>query len=145
MIIQKYVCKQKHGDEGFKRKYDLYLAGPVWAAKRAKVLDRAGGMCEGCRERSTTQVHHITYLHIYKEFLFQLIAVCNECHERLHKDKNTGDETGVGSGNVSEWKCTIHPMGADTNPKKKVDVGASDWIDMPQMPLLLVEIAVRSI
>src|SRR6266436_5556226 len=64
-IIQKHVRKQKNGDDGFKRKYDVYLGSLAWQAKRAKVLKRANGICEGCLDRKATQVHHHTYDHIF--------------------------------------------------------------------------------
>lgn len=99
-IIQRHVRKQKSGDEGFKRKYDIYLSSPTWQAKRAKVLKRAGGICEGCLERRATQVHHLTYAHIFEEFMFELIAICDECHARLHEEKD-GEAPADGG---SEWE-----------------------------------------
>jgi uncharacterized protein with PIN domain len=103
-IIQKHVRKQKSGDEGFQRQYDLYLSSPEWQARRAKVLKRANGICEGCLDRKATQVHHLTYRHIFAEFMFELLAVCNECHARLHEDKD-GDSTAEIEADLrSEWE-----------------------------------------
>jgi hypothetical protein len=31
-------------------------------------------------------VHHLTYAHVFNEFLFELMAVCDECHDRLHRE-----------------------------------------------------------
>jgi hypothetical protein len=102
-IIQKHVRKQKGGDEGFRREYAIYLTSQEWHTKRAKVLKRANGICEGCLERKATQVHHLTYGHIYKEFMFQLIAICDGCHDRLHADE--ADDEKTGSADVrSEWE-----------------------------------------
>lgn len=67
--------------------YDRYLMTPEWKARRALVLKRANGLCEGCREHRATQVHHTTYAHVGNEFLFELVALCNECHERYHEEK----------------------------------------------------------
>jgi ribosomal protein S14 len=63
---------------------DEYLHSPEWHRKRDKVLARADGRCEGCGERRATQVHHLTYTHVGREFLFQLVAVCRDCHEQIH-------------------------------------------------------------
>ena len=52
--------------------------------KRTKVLERANEVCEGCGLKRATQVHHLTYMHRFNEFLFELVAVCDQCHERLH-------------------------------------------------------------
>ncbi len=66
------------------RAYNAYLKTVEWAAKRAAVLDRAAGVCEGCRRQRPTQVHHLTYDHVGQELLFELVAVCNACHSILH-------------------------------------------------------------
>jgi hypothetical protein len=67
--------------------YNRYLLTPEWKARRALVLKRSGGLCEGCRQSPAQQVHHLTYAHVGREFLFELVALCEECHERLHADK----------------------------------------------------------
>jgi 5-methylcytosine-specific restriction endonuclease McrA len=67
--------------------YNRYLTTAEWKARRALVLKRAGGLCEGCREARAQQVHHLTYAHVGDEFLFELVALCSECHERLHEEK----------------------------------------------------------
>jgi hypothetical protein len=64
--------------------YNEYLQTPEWRARRQKVFDRAHGWCEGCGMRQAAQVHHKTYDHVGNEFLFELVAVCWQCHERLH-------------------------------------------------------------
>ena len=35
--------------------YDDYLLSDAWAAKRQTVIERAGGVCEGCRQRKASQ------------------------------------------------------------------------------------------
>ena len=64
--------------------YEQYLQSEHWLAKRLLVLRRAGKFCEGCLERAPTQVHHLTYQHVGEEFMWELVAVCDECHERIH-------------------------------------------------------------
>lgn len=60
--------------------YNSYLQSPEWQQKRRAVLDRAKGRCEACGIRSATQVHHTTYAHVGNEPLFELRAICKECH-----------------------------------------------------------------
>lgn len=67
--------------------YDHYLQSPEWREKSRAVIRRANGTCEGCGKRSATQAHHLTYAHVGDEFLWELRAVCTECHERAHADK----------------------------------------------------------
>lgn len=66
--------------------YRDYLNSDHWQSLRRKVLDRAAGRCEGCRNAPPTEVHHITYAHVQREFLFELVALCENCHRRIHKD-----------------------------------------------------------
>lgn len=70
--------------------YQLYLDSDEWRAKRALVLRRAAGLCEGCRLRPPVQVHHLTYEHVGDEFLWELVAVCLACHERAHGRPTVG-------------------------------------------------------
>lgn len=67
-----------------KGKYQSYLNSPEWFALRLKVLARCNYMCEGCRSKPAEHVHHLTYAHIYNEFLWELVGVCNGCHKRVH-------------------------------------------------------------
>jgi hypothetical protein len=63
--------------------YNRYLLSPVWQAKRQAVLKRASGICEACLSATAAQVHHLTYLHVGSEPLFDLVAVCESCHKQL--------------------------------------------------------------
>lgn len=68
------------------RRYNAYLQTQAWQDRRRKVLKRANGMCEGCADRPAAEVHHLTYDHVCEEFLFELVALCEPCHERIHAD-----------------------------------------------------------
>jgi hypothetical protein len=64
--------------------YDLYMSSPEWTDKRKAVLRRAHGICEGCGRRPAIQAHHLTYQRFGREMLFDLVAVCLECHALIH-------------------------------------------------------------
>jgi hypothetical protein len=73
--------------------YNAYLNSPDWRHKRSLVLRRAGETCEGCRNAKATQVHHRKYPEgcfpgfpewIAREKLFDLVAICPDCHRDLH-------------------------------------------------------------
>jgi len=75
------------------QRYNAYLISPEWRRKRALVLKRAGGICEGCGDKGAIQVHHLKYPTdcwpgsadwIAKEKLFDLRAVCIACHDDVH-------------------------------------------------------------
>lgn len=67
--------------------YTVYLASPLWKARRALVLKRANGTCEGCLANPAVHVHHLTYERVTKEMAFNLVAVCLRCHRALHPGK----------------------------------------------------------
>lgn len=61
-------------------------ASAEWRAKRQAVLRRDAGRCQASFEictRRATEVHHLTYRHWRNEPLFDLVAVCNSCHDLL--------------------------------------------------------------
>lgn len=70
----------------WRERYENYLRSAQWQVKRRLVFERSGGTCEGCRQAKATQVHHLTYDHLGNELLWELAAVCRECHERVHED-----------------------------------------------------------
>ncbi len=73
---------------GFWESYSKYLASPEWVKKRKKVLKRSQGICEGCGEKEAAEVHHISYENVGNEFLFELVAICSECHDRIHPEND---------------------------------------------------------
>jgi hypothetical protein len=81
-----WARKQSSHDSDFWRRYNIYLQSESWKQKRLKVLKRANFVCEGCLHRKATQVHHLTYTHCFDEFLWELVAVCDECHNKIHPD-----------------------------------------------------------
>ena len=70
--------------------YGEYLASPAWRSKRHQVLERAAGLCEGCRSASPVHVHHLTYEHAGDELLYELVALCVSCHQKAHPHKEIG-------------------------------------------------------
>ena len=63
--------------------YEKYLKSPAWKVKRDAVEQRDGGQCV-CGAQAT-EVHHKTYDNIGKEPLSDLVALCEECHEKVPK------------------------------------------------------------
>jgi 5-methylcytosine-specific restriction endonuclease McrA len=67
-----------------REQYRVYLLSDSWKRRRDKVMKRANNICEGCLTNAATDVHHLSYKNIYNEFAFELIALCNRCHKRIH-------------------------------------------------------------
>lgn len=86
-----YKERERDRRAAFFAKYDEYLRSAAWRDLRSQVMLRAKATCEGCLRSAATQVHHLTYEHVFAEFAFELVAVCDDCHARLHPRH---DETG---------------------------------------------------
>lgn len=67
--------------------YEEYLLSPIWSAVRRRIIERAGGSCERCRERPPKHIHHLCYQRLGEENDDDLMAVCVECHQALHPDR----------------------------------------------------------
>lgn len=79
-----YAAEKKRHTEAWRRAYEQYLQSPEWKRKSKLVMLRAQGICEGCREAEAMNAHHLSYDDVGNEFLFQLVALCRKCHEKLH-------------------------------------------------------------
>lgn len=74
--------RQKH------REYEIYICtSPEWRNRREKVLKRAGYICECCLDKKASQVHHMNYDSLFNEILWDLKAVCYDCHKKIHDVK----------------------------------------------------------
>lgn len=82
------AINQRFSREAFRAAEERYLKTPRWRAMRALVLSRAKGKCEGCGTKAATEVHHLNYDHAGNELLFELVALCRDCHKRIHARGN---------------------------------------------------------
>lgn len=71
-------------DPAFADWYADYLASDEWSERRRRVMERARYLCEGCLSARAECVHHTTYAHVGDELMFELVALCNACHEKAH-------------------------------------------------------------
>ncbi len=87
---REYEKQEENERKDRQEKYAAYLKSPQWAALRKKVLDRDKNVCQGCGKTCTPfvlEIHHLTYERIFREMLFDLVAVCHTCHDKIHSDK----------------------------------------------------------
>ncbi len=68
--------------------YSAYLKTDQWKHKRQQVLERENFLCQGCHYAKAVHVHHTTYDNLGDELLFQLVALCVQCHSKLHPEKS---------------------------------------------------------
>jgi len=76
--------KYEQDNKEFNDKYHAYLKTKDWFSKRIKVLKRDNFICQACLENKATQVHHLTYDRVFNEPLFDLVSVCDPCHNSIH-------------------------------------------------------------
>jgi 5-methylcytosine-specific restriction endonuclease McrA len=69
--------------------YAAYLLSNHWRRLRDRIYELRKHTCERCKKKiSLYQVHHKSYKHIGYERDGELMLVCYECHEILHKKKD---------------------------------------------------------
>ncbi len=97
--------------------YNDYLKSEKWQNLRRKALARADSRCEGCGDKPATDVHHLTYERFGNEMLFDLVAVCKDCHKKIHQQsKATAEANSAIVENLlihqtmSASSRTMHPL-----------------------------------
>jgi len=71
--------------------YLWYLGTEFWRAKRNEAMARANYLCQRCRARCATEVHHLTYERVFNELASDLLPVCSPCHREIHFRKPAND------------------------------------------------------
>jgi len=107
-IVQKHVRIQRKRDAGFQKEYINYLSSPKWKQIREKVLTRANRICEGCLDKPASVIHHLNYKSIYSEMLFDLVALCRDCHEKCHPDKVELTDEEFFADDLPCYGCRFH-------------------------------------
>lgn len=64
--------------------YGRYLASVDWQRRRVVVMVLARRCCAECPERAA-HVHHLTYARRGREWLADLLPLCEGCHARKHE------------------------------------------------------------
>lgn len=87
-----YLINREKEKQEWLKNYAIYLSSIEWKQKRLKVLERDRFICQGCLNNKANEVHHLTYKHVYNEFLFELISLCKPCHDKLTNLDNQNNE-----------------------------------------------------
>jgi hypothetical protein len=80
--------ERERKDSEWWQRYNRYLESDEWQRKRHLVLERDRNRCQARLDRCSiyaTQVHHLSYKHVFNEPLFELVAICQNCHDTLHE------------------------------------------------------------
>ena len=71
----------------FTPKYLAYLDSPEWKARRAALIEKAGGRCAVCDGGGVLQAHHKTYANLGHEEDGDLIVLCVGCHKLFTENR----------------------------------------------------------
>ena len=114
-----------------KKKYNTYeefLVSPEWKRIRKFILLRDDGKCRICNNPAT-QIHHLMYTTkagiYHTERLFNLIAICQPCHDHWHYKKDLLDEAQVDDEwliHEKEYKDKIWTLRKENIKKMKVKI-----------------------
>jgi hypothetical protein len=75
---------RRERDSAFWAYYDAHLNSQEWREKCRLKRERAEHVCEGCGLNKVNHIHHLTYDNLGDELLFELVALCVECHQKIH-------------------------------------------------------------
>lgn len=75
---------QAEEQSAFWEYYNEHLQSPEWREKCELKMSLTDGLCEGCGKERARHIHHRTYENLGDEFLFELVALCLICHQKIH-------------------------------------------------------------
>ena len=84
ILISKLKQKQHEANKDW---YAEYLNSPEWFARSEATKKRYNYTCQMCGKKAT-DAHHLSYDYVKREYEFDLVALCHQCHEDYHKNKN---------------------------------------------------------
>lgn len=68
--------------------YNSYLRSDAWKELKRKIAARDDNKCKLCGSTSSLDTHHLNYAHFGKEYPFELVTLCRDCHHReYHSDE----------------------------------------------------------
>lgn len=70
--------------------YNEYIRSDEWKKKRILVAQRENHRCQMCGELVVVHyhIHHKTYARFGNEDLDDLMFLCEDCHTKLHREKD---------------------------------------------------------
>lgn len=66
-------------------RYQSNLRSPAWFALRARHLVRYGADGKACGATAKIHLHHRTYINLWHEGANELVALCEPCHQAVHR------------------------------------------------------------
>ncbi len=74
-------------DDSWLEAYQLYLTTDHWCHLRQCAFSVHGAKCAACGTLLNLHVHHINYRHLIDCTVDDLLVLCEECHDDVHRAK----------------------------------------------------------
>jgi 5-methylcytosine-specific restriction endonuclease McrA len=78
--------------------YAQYIHSDEWRAVRERFFHSKlfKGRCQACPSTDRLHVHHLTYKRLGREYLRDLVALCEGCHANVHdRQRATGENLAL--------------------------------------------------
>ena len=103
---REFSRRKEQEDREWKAAYSAWLLTTAWKARRDRVMNRAGWLCECCLKARAEHVHHTTYacckvvdgVMLDATPMWLLKAICKSCHDGFKGSKRVSD-----GGDEDEW------------------------------------------
>ena len=111
------------------REYLRYIASPAWAELRARYFRYRLIVCAGCKGTGRLDLHHRTYARFGAERISDMVALCRDCHDRVHRLVRSGlllqlatDQVAPRRVRQKRWRSGV-PVGLKAYLQRSQPVG----------------------
>lgn len=77
--------KLKRSKLPYLENYRAYLVSPHWQATRKEFFEKNKYECTACGSSDSINLHHATYKRMGIEEEGDLVALCQDCHQKVHE------------------------------------------------------------
>lgn len=106
--------------------YQRYLKSSHWQNLRKSAIAKWGNRCGGCETTGKIEVHHLRYGNLYDVTPDDLIPLCEDCHNRIHRS-NWLKELLEGATGCPEKRIATRAFLVGMTEAKKQAADARPW------------------
>ena len=92
---RKATQEEKENQSEDTQRYNHFYTSTAWRKLRQSVLTENLYICEVCKVKEASAVHHVNYIRNYWDERLDYdncIAICSSCHKQTHLNKIEGKE-----------------------------------------------------
>jgi hypothetical protein len=89
--------RSKYEEKSFvSEEYKNYLQSDHWRSFRLHILDFWDYSCSLCMSKKNLEVHHRTYVRLWKEKYSDCVCLCKRCHKKHHRVMDKFNDSCIG-------------------------------------------------